>query len=109
MSVECLLRRSSTGLRRVPPGDVVGKLQKCLYGTRDASKGWQAKVHAVMTGLGYAIGRYSPCLTYHRDSGTVNLFHGDDLVFAGPAESIHEVLRGLAEHFQLTTTVVGWR
>ena len=85
----------------------MGKLQKCLYGTRDASKGWQAKVHEVMTELGYEIGRYSPCITYHRPSSTVNLFHGDDLVFAGPAESVHEVLHGLAGQFQLTSTVVG--
>ena len=80
-------------------------MRKCLYGTRDASPGWQAKVHAVMTELGYTIGRYSPCLTYHRPSGTVNPFHGNDLVFAGGATAVREVLKGLSQHFQLATTI----
>ena len=60
-----------------------------------------------MLDLGYTIGRYSPCLTYHRQGDIVNLFHGDDLVFAGEASAVHTIMQALAKHFQLKVTIVG--
>ena len=47
---------------------LLGKLKLCLYGTRDAAKGWQETLSAHLVGIGFSRGkgqrnRSRPCFT----------------------------------------------
>eukprot|EP00435_Cladocopium_sp_Y103_P057470 s264_g19.t1 len=48
-----------------PGEDVVGKLLKSLYGTRDAPLNWELQIQKVMTALGFKQGKSNPCIYYH--------------------------------------------
>ena len=67
---------------RLPPElgmgkEVVGRLKKCIYGTRDAGAIWEATYTRVLKKLGFVQGTSSPCCFYHRARpGTVPV-HGD--------------------------------
>ena len=45
--------------------DKVGHLRMSLYGTRDAAMNWQEEVAREMVRLGFARGKYNPCLYFH--------------------------------------------
>ena len=47
------------------PRDVVGKLVKCCYGTRDAGQIWEDCYVNALIGLGFKQGVSSPCSFYH--------------------------------------------
>ena len=61
----------------------VGKLRLCLYGTRDAGKGWQETLSSHLVGLGFTRGVGHPSLFHHKKCNIVTLGHGDDSVSAG--------------------------
>ena len=46
--------------------DVVGLLQKSLYGTRDASANFQEEVKRFMEARGFTQGKYSPSTYCHK-------------------------------------------
>ncbi len=63
------------------------RLKRCLYGTRDAPKRWEAYVAEVMRSLGFRRGKASPCCFSHLARGLRCVVHGDDFVLAGaPSE-----------------------
>ncbi len=41
---------------------LLGKLKLCLYGTRDAAKGWQETLSAHLVGIGFVRGKGHPCV-----------------------------------------------
>ena len=45
--------------------DLVGRLLKSLYGTRDAGANWERKCSEVFKKLGFMSGVFSPCLHYN--------------------------------------------
>ena len=45
--------------------DVLGKLRRCLYGTRDAATNWQEEVAKAMVANSLKRGKYDPCLYWH--------------------------------------------
>jgi hypothetical protein len=63
------------------------RLKRCLYGTRDAPKRWEAYVAEVMRSLGFLRGKASPCCFFHPARSLRCVVHGDDFVLAGaPSE-----------------------
>ena len=48
-----------------PGEDVVGRLLKSLYGTRDAPLNWELQIQRVMLALGFKQGKSNPCIYYH--------------------------------------------
>ena len=50
-------------------GDMVGKLEMSLYGTRDASANFQKEVKEFMLRIGFRQGRYNPCTFWHPERG----------------------------------------
>ena len=46
-------------------GDLVGKLQLCLYGTRNAASNWQETVAEHSESCGFPRGRSTPCVFFH--------------------------------------------
>ena len=45
--------------------DLVGLLQKAMYGTRDAPQIWAKEVQKVMEGVGFVISMFQPSVYYH--------------------------------------------
>jgi hypothetical protein len=77
------------------------KLVRCLYGTRDAPKRWEAYLAEQLVALGFAKGRASPCCFYHAGLSVRCIVHGDDFVLSGAAAALDEVKRGMHERFLL--------
>ena len=64
------------------PGKL-GKLRLCLYGTRDAAKGWQEELSAHLEKIGFKRGVGHPSVFYHPERDLMTLVHGDDYVSSG--------------------------
>ena len=76
-------------LEATKPGeDVVGKLLKSLYGTRDAPLNWELQIRKVMITLGFKQGKSNPCIYFHAGRDLRKVVHGDDFTTAGTFENI---------------------
>ena len=67
---------------RLPPEmgmgkGVMGKLKRCIYGTRDAGAIWEATFTQTLLDLGFVQGKASPCTVRHPGWGVVVVVHGD--------------------------------
>ncbi len=60
-----------------------GKLEKAMYGTRDAAQNWEREYESAFINLGFQQGKSSPCLFYHPDKDLRVVVHGDDFTFLG--------------------------
>ncbi len=77
------------------------RLVRCLYGTRDAPKRWQAFLDEQLVALGFAKGRASSCCFFHAHLGVRCIVHGDDFVLSGTAGALDEVKARMHERFLL--------
>ena len=76
-------------------GDVVGRLKRSLYGTRDAPLNWELTIRKIMMKLGFVQGKSNLCIYYHQKRDLRTVVHGDDFTTAGRYENIkwlHEAL-----------------
>ena len=82
-----------------------GKLEKSLYGTRDATLSWAEAYTKVLLAMGYKKGLSSPCRFHHAgwDLSTVN--HGDDFLTEGPADGLIKMSIALEQSFQVKTEI----
>jgi hypothetical protein len=80
--------------------DVVGKLVKCMYGTRDAAQGWENAYRAALEAMGFKRGRASPCVFSHADRQVFLTVHGDDFLATGSASSLSWFERTLLTTFE---------
>ena len=71
-----------------PGEDVVGKLLKSLYGTRDAPLNWELQIRKVMVAIGFKQGKRNPCIYFHAGRDLRTVVHGDDFTTAGTFENI---------------------
>ena len=63
--------------------DVLGKLELCLYGTRDAAKGWQDELSRQLENVGFVRGIGHPSVFWHPERDICTIVHGDDYVSSG--------------------------
>ena len=84
-------------------GKMLGKLKLCLYGTRDAAKGWQETLSAHLETIGFKRGRGHPCVFYHPERDIKTLVHGDDYVSAGDEGSMEWMEKELAKAYEIKT------
>jgi hypothetical protein len=77
------------------------RLVRCLYGTRDAPKRWEAFLAEQLVAIGFARGRASPCCYYHAALGVRCIVHGDDFVLTGRAHALDEVRASMHKRFLL--------
>jgi len=78
----------------------IGKLVKCLYGTRDAAQGWERTYREVLEGLGFRRGRSSPCVFQHKARGIRLTVHGDDFFSVGLPAALKWFEEALLEKFE---------
>ncbi len=74
------------------------KLQKSMYGTRDAAANFASMVMDTLRGMGFEIGVFNPCLCRHAGRGLMLFYHGDDFVCLGPADNIQWFADALNKH-----------
>ena len=88
-------------------GDLVGKLDLCSYGTRDAASNWQETVAEHLDSCGFQRGCSNPCVFYHPVRDIMTLAHGDDYASAGNGEQMRWLHVELEKRFEIKTTVLG--
>ena len=77
-------------LARKHPG-MCWRLQKCLYGTRDAPAQWEALYCRRLGEMGFRCGSASRCCFYHPSRNVKCVVHGDDFTFSGTEENLRWV------------------
>ena len=74
---------------QLPPEDskpgYVGRLNKAMYGTRDAAANWERRYCDHLETVGFVRGLSSPCVFYHPVTSIRLVVHGDDFTFLAPA------------------------
>ena len=60
-----------------------GKLNRSMYGTRDAASNWEDKYSSHLISMGFTRGKSSPCTFFHPQKGVRCVVHGDDFTFLG--------------------------
>ena len=60
-----------------------GRLQKAMYGTRDAVQNWECEYVEFMLSIGFLGGRVSPCVFYNKEHNVRVVVHGDDFTCLG--------------------------
>ena len=84
-------------------GEMIGKLKLCLYGMRDAAKGWQETLSAHLETIGFRRGRWHPFVFHHPERDIKTLVHGHDYVSAGRDESMDCMESELAKAYEIQT------
>lgn len=88
-------------------GDVVGHLQKSMYGLRDAPLIWQRVVHEMLSSRGLNRLVTSQCIYYHPVSGIALVAHVDDFLCFGDKSDLMELLGDLQSEFECDGKVLG--
>ena len=68
-----------------------GRLNRCLYGTRDAALQWEALYSKELISMGFMKGKASPCCFHHSEWDVRCVVHGDDFTFEGEDGGVNEV------------------
>ena len=87
--------------------DVIGKLKLCLYGTRDAAKGWQEELSQQLEQIGFVRGVGHPSVFSHPDRQICTIVHGDDYVSSGLDSDLRWLESELAKSYEIKTQLLG--
>lgn len=87
---------------RLPRGYIL-RLNKCIYGLRQASRRWYENLHDTLTAMGFTPTDFDPCLYIRIDHrGRVYLvFHVDDILIAGPTAVVELVCVALKTAYRM--------
>jgi hypothetical protein len=72
-------------------GDVVGRLNRNMYGFRDASNGWMKDWQELLQSEGYAMGASNPALFFNEAKDGRGAVHGDDFYVLADAKTLDEM------------------
>ena len=90
------------------PPNLVGRLTKCAYGTRDAGALWEDCYAEALKAIGFERGKASPCCFVHRARKISIVVHGDDFTILGLRADLLWVRDKLKEQFELgEETILG--
>ena len=93
--------------------DKLRKLKLCLYGTRDAAKGWQETLSAQLESCGFIRGVGHPAVFHQTGRDVVTLAHGDDYVSSGRPTDLLWLEEQLAAAYEIKTQrlglIEGWK
>ena len=92
--------------RSQEPG-VLGKLDKAMYGTRDAPMVWRGEVKKAMKALGFVGSTSSPCVYRHRTLDLVVCTHVDDFLACGAQKDLQWFKCGVAKVFEIKGEILG--
>ena len=83
------------------PPNIVGKLKKCIYGTRDAGAIWEGCYGDALANMGFAQGKASPCCFYSAAWNVSVVVHGDDFTALGTATALDLYEAGMSKAFEV--------
>ena len=81
--------------------DMVARLDKCMYGTRDAASIWEGCYSDALVGMGFVAGGASPCCFFHPHWRVSIVVHGDDFTALGCKEELDKYEAEWAKSFEL--------
>ena len=82
------------------PKDMVGRLVRCMYGTRDAGAIWENCYTKCLLDLGFVQGVSSPCCFSNESMGVHVVVHGGDFTALGTPSGLDMYEKGMAETFE---------
>ena len=83
------------------PKTMLDKLKRCLYGTRDAGRIWDAVYGDALIDMGFTQGKASPCCFEHKKWGISLVVHGDDFTALGTDEALDKWETAMAAKFEV--------
>ena len=87
-------------------GTKVGKLEKALYGTRDAPQAWLDELSRTLTEIGFKMSIRYPGVYFHGRLEVAMVTHVDDLLRSGSAENLEWVRSELSKKYELKGEVM---
>ena len=75
------------------PSDIVWKLQRAIYGTRDAAAAWEREWTRTLNSVAFESGVSNPALLHCEKLDASMVLHGDDFMTLGDDEALSEVER----------------
>ena len=82
------------------PTNTVGKLVRCMYGTRDDGAIWDTCYTDSPLGLGFVQGVASPCCFEHKAWKVSVVVHDDDFTPLGNADGLTKYEGGMSKTFE---------
>jgi len=91
------------------PGDegCVGQLQLSLYGTRDAAQNWAHEYTTFLKGLGFQVGRASPCNFVNKARNIRLTVHGDDFTIVADEGQLRWLGNEMKSRYELKMDILG--
>ena len=90
---------------KLPPEDfqegMCGKLNKSLYGTRDAAQNWEHAYIEFLESIGFVSGVASPCIFHNKDKNVRVVVHGDDFTLLGSADNLDWFRKEISKRFEV--------
>ena len=86
------------------PKDHVARLDRCMYGTRDAGAIWETVYTDALISLGFKQGFASPCCFSDADLEVPVVVHGNDFTALGCVASLDVYERGMKNLFEIKLT-----
>ena len=90
------------------PPDIVWRLQRALYGTRDAAAAWEREWTRTLNSIGFESGVSNPALLHCEKLDASMVVHGDDFIILGDSEALSEVERAMSYHFTIKSFSSSW-
>ena len=105
-SKENVLIKQPEGFKVQGKEHLVCKLNKSIYGLKQAAKSWNDKLNSSLQSLGFTEAKTDPCLFFkNTQKGKIYLIsYVDDLLIASKDEDlVFQTVQNLGKHFQLTS------
>ena len=77
------------------------RLNKAMYGTRDAAQNWDYEYCDFMESIGMVRGVASPCVFFNEERQLRAVVHGDDFTIVGNEEQLDWFRRMISERYEV--------
>ena len=93
--------------KRPGEGDVVGRLDRAMYGTREALQAWQRHITDLLRDLGCVAGKSQPCVFHHPMRDLQLVVHVDDIACIGLPRELDWFQTELGKHVECKERTLG--
>ena len=88
-------------------GESVGKLDKAMYGTRDAPAMWQEHLENTFSQVAFRGSAAAPCVYFHPELNVCAVAHVDDVLFEVSRPDLDEVLVIMKKTYKVKAEFIG--
>ena len=86
---------------------LIGRLERPLYGCRDAPQPWAKELERVLKEEGFEQSFTMPAVFVQRSKGTQLVTHVDDLLAGGSAENLNWLIQRITARFENRSSIIG--